>query len=321
MDGGNDVLDIINLSTNVLVAKVPTGNNPEAVALSTSSGLVYVANKLSSNITVVNPANGYSTTTIAVASYPYDIAVNPVNDKLHVAHCWSTPRISIINSSKSNAVVNITPTVSYQWRVAVDPGSGRVYTSGANGIGCSCNSSITVLDPNTNATLTVGVGQLPNDMTINSNTGAVYVENLASSFISVISPAGSYAVTTVQVASSAAGLTMDASGRIWASLQAAQEIAVIDPSHGYSVTSIPLGGQPSAVSFDGSANLIIAALPGSSTGVVTFIEPTSLSVIKNVSLNSSESGLLTSTPLMQSYVLSSSGVASIQIRASQYVLS
>ena len=214
---GNNTVEAISLKTNAVIATVAVGSNPSAITINPTNGLVYVCNKNSSSVTVINPANGYSTTTVSVAPYPYDVAVNPVDGKIYVADYSPTAVISVIDPSHNNAVSKIVAAVPYQWKIAINSSTGMVYTSGANCTGCNNTSSITAINPFTDATSFIPVGKLPYSMVIDPSSNNVYVSNQTSPYISVIYPSNSNSVTTIPLsgATGTTSLVLDATSRIF----------------------------------------------------------------------------------------------------------
>jgi YVTN family beta-propeller protein len=47
-------VSVINGTTNTIVATIPVGKNPQAIAYNPANGLVYVANTLSDTLSIIN---------------------------------------------------------------------------------------------------------------------------------------------------------------------------------------------------------------------------------------------------------------------------
>jgi|SRR5271166_7206641 len=88
-----------------LLTTVSTGSNPTAVALNATTNKIYVVNKNSNNVTVVDGAT-YNTTTVLTGAAPDAIAVNPVTNKIYVAN-GSANSVTVIDGA-----TNRTTTVS-----------------------------------------------------------------------------------------------------------------------------------------------------------------------------------------------------------------
>jgi YVTN family beta-propeller protein len=71
----HDTLTVIDPSTNATIP-VTIGVNPAALTIDPSTGKFYVANQISNTVDVVDPSNGFAVTTIANITRPTAIAVD-----------------------------------------------------------------------------------------------------------------------------------------------------------------------------------------------------------------------------------------------------
>ena len=67
-----------------VIATIPVGTHPYAVALNTVTNKAYIANYTSNSVTVIDGTT-LSTATVPVGSNPEALAVNPVTNKIYVA--------------------------------------------------------------------------------------------------------------------------------------------------------------------------------------------------------------------------------------------
>jgi YVTN family beta-propeller protein len=77
-DGSQDQVAIIDVSSLQIVANIPTGNLPVALALSSDGSIVYVANAGSNSVSFVNPQVHANVGTVPVGAAPMGIAVAAV---------------------------------------------------------------------------------------------------------------------------------------------------------------------------------------------------------------------------------------------------
>lgn len=68
-----------------VIATVPAGDGPRAVAVNPVTNRVYIANDSSNNVTVIDGATN-DTTTVFAGDMPYAAAVNPVTNRVYVAN-------------------------------------------------------------------------------------------------------------------------------------------------------------------------------------------------------------------------------------------
>jgi len=82
----NDSVSVFETSTNTRVAEIPVGSAPRAVAIA-PNGEVWVTNKLSASISVIDPADltVIRTINLPFASQPYGIAAAPTGGVMYVA--------------------------------------------------------------------------------------------------------------------------------------------------------------------------------------------------------------------------------------------
>ena len=286
LNGLNEV-EAIKLSTRTVVATVNLDTtaypnaNPQAIAVSNKTGLVYVGCDGTNNdgpgwVTVINPSNNYSTTTVPVGKYPQTVAVNPVNAKIYVAN-YGDETVTIINPANSNSTTTVLASSPEPWAFAF-ASNGTIYVAAAGTFGDDTN--LTVINPNTNATTSVPLGILPVSLAVDLNSGNVYVPNYGNGTpgtqtLSVVEPSNNYAVSTINLNSKGPSyIALDGSGIIYLVEPQASSVAVVNPSQNYAITQLPLSVS-GPVTYDSGANLIVAL--NDNTNSVSFIAPGTLS--------------------------------------------
>ena len=147
-----NTVSAINEATQTVVATIPVGNFPYAVALDSSQGLVFVTNYSGGSVSVINEATNTVTATIAGVG-GHGIAVDPGRSRVY-AQSGST--IEVINES-TNAIITTFTAPAWAGGVAVDPVSGAIYVAGDTG---AATNSVFVFDPTTFA-LTATIAGLP----------------------------------------------------------------------------------------------------------------------------------------------------------------
>ena len=171
--------------SQAVVATVPVGTGPVALAVNSATNQIYVLNQTSNNVTVIDGATN-NTTTVPVGPNPVDIAVNSTTNQIYVLNQTSDD-VTVIDGT-----TNITTTVAVGMRpvhLVVNPVTNHIYVVNECGSTAACNStgSVTVIDGATNNTTTVPAGVLPAAVALNSVTNQIYVPTLCGSDLNCLS--------------------------------------------------------------------------------------------------------------------------------------
>ena len=108
------ILAAVPAQGQAVIATVPAGNGPGAVAVNPVTNKIYVANGTSNNVTVIDGAtNATTTVTDPNAVGPVALAVNPVTNKIYVANgpdIFSTEIVTVVDgATNSTATVYTGP--------------------------------------------------------------------------------------------------------------------------------------------------------------------------------------------------------------------
>jgi YVTN family beta-propeller protein len=79
-------VSVIDTATNLVVATVPVGDNPIAVAVNPDGTRAYVTNSGSSNVSVIETATNSVVDTVPVGSFPEGVAVTPDGKHAYVTN-------------------------------------------------------------------------------------------------------------------------------------------------------------------------------------------------------------------------------------------
>src|SRR5262245_54825693 len=69
----DNTVSVIDTATNSIIATVPVGSGPAAVAVTPNGRFAYVVNQLSNNVSVISAANNTVVATVPVATFPSGI--------------------------------------------------------------------------------------------------------------------------------------------------------------------------------------------------------------------------------------------------------
>src|SRR6266852_8535624 len=156
------------------VTTIPAGTNPLAAAVNPVTNKIYVANRGSNNVTVIDGAKNTTTTVPAAAVptlTPFSVAVNPVRNKIYVANKGSANVTVIDGDAAPNTPPTTVPAGTNPFSVAVNPVTNKIYVANVS------SNNVTVIDGATNTTTTVAVGTNPEGVAVNPVTNRIYVIN------------------------------------------------------------------------------------------------------------------------------------------------
>ncbi len=179
----------------VVIATVPVGNAPGAIAVNPVTNKTYVVNfcgndptclTYSGTVTAIDGTT-LATQTVAVAFEPYAMAVNSVTNKIYVVNrcgilydCQIPGTVTVIDGA---TLTTQTVTVgSCPRNLAVNSVTNKIYVVNVFGSSPSCEGyrgpgTVTVIDGATLSTDTITVGIFPSEVAVNSVTNKIYVDN------------------------------------------------------------------------------------------------------------------------------------------------
>jgi YVTN family beta-propeller protein len=244
-----------------VIATVPVGMAPFALAANTTSNKIYVANFASNTVTVIDGATN-NTTTVAVGAVPVALAVNPATNKVYVVN-YGSDTVTVIDAATlltSNIAVGASP-----FGVAVNAVTNKIYVVN------EVSNTVTVIDGATNATTTVAVARQPVAVAVNPVSNKVYVANEMSGSVTVIDGA-THSTLTVPVGSGPTAVAVNAvTDNIYVANSDSGNVTAIDGTT-LSTTTIPAGSHPNAVAVNPVSNKIYVV--NEFSGAVTVIDGT-----------------------------------------------
>ena len=172
-----------NAAGQVVTATIAAGAAPEAVAVNTVTNKIYVANFLSSNVTVIDGATNF-TTTVPAGLNPVGVAVNEATNKIYVANrgdcsplgkCQSRGSVTVIDGTTNSTTTVVDVNANGPRAVAVNSVTNQVYVANF------WSGNVTVIDGATDSTTTVtdphAVGLESIAVAVNTATKKIYVVN------------------------------------------------------------------------------------------------------------------------------------------------
>lgn len=251
-----------------IVATVPVGANPYAVALSPDGARAYVVNEGSNSVSVVATATDTVTATVAVGASPVDVAVSPDGSRAYVTNAGSDS-VSVLDT----ATETVTSTIStsgwgqFLYGVAVSPDGRTLYATLAH------SGSVVVIDAATGTvTGAVTVGGEPLSVAFSPDGGTVYISDYEGGSVSVIDTATKSVTTTIGGLAAPQGVAVSPDGStVYTADTGDRTVGVIDTATDRLTTTIGgVGAQPAdvEVSPDGS-HVYVADISGSVSEIDT----------------------------------------------------
>lgn len=161
---------------NAVTVTVPVGTKPQAVAVNPSTNKIYVANRESNNVTVIDGTDN-STVNVTVGSGASDIAVNTVTNKIYVANTLANTVTVIDGVNNSTATIAVG---NFPVAIEINPLTNKIYVANQS------SNTATIIDGADNSTTSIAVGTNPRALAVNPVTNKIYVTARDSSFVTVI---------------------------------------------------------------------------------------------------------------------------------------
>ena len=254
-NAGANSVSVIDTATHTVVATIPVGKAPFAVAVTPNGKHAYVTNFLSVNpqtVSVIRTATNTVVATVTLPggfSSPQAVAVTPDGTHAYVTTIGSIPGTVLVIDTATNTVVGIPIPVGFNpMGIAITPDGQHAYVAN------SFDGTVSVISTASNsvvATVTVGAGSdlsSPQFVAITPNGKHVYVANMNSNNVSVIRTASNTVVATSAELITPAGIAITPDGtHAYVANNVAGNVSVIDTHTNTVVANVPVGGFPDGV--------------------------------------------------------------------------
>ena len=193
-------VSVINGNTNRVISTIFVGGNPTAIAVNYANGDVYVADGINA-VRVINPITNRLVGTVSVGYGPSGIAFDSDNGNMYVANFYSNT-VSVIDGNSNNVIRTIPMLLdsANPSGIVYNPTDKHLYVINyfsLGNTGSGGGGTVSVINDYTNNVIAnIAVGNSPQDGAFNSANGQVYVTNLLSNTVSVIS--SSSAINPIQ---------------------------------------------------------------------------------------------------------------------------
>ena len=271
-----------------LLGTVPTGVLPTQADVNTTTNKIYVANRNSNSVTVIDGSTN-AASTVRVGSGPQAVAVDSALNKTYAANANSNTVTVIDGATNGTTTLGVG---NYPVAVAANAVTNKIYVSNYYG------GSVTVINGTTNSTATVTVGSNPAALAINPQTNKIYVANIGSNSVTVIDGATNF-TSTVPVGSYPEALAIDQqTNQIYVANYGGNTVTVMDGSS-LTTTTINVGLEPSAVAVNSTTNQIYVA--NKQSGTVSIIDGATLAV-NTVTVGSNPNAVVVDSAANKAYL-------------------
>jgi YVTN family beta-propeller protein len=244
----------VPLATSQEILKtIPIGGQPGAMAVNTTTNMIYVPNQTLDSLTVISGATGDVVTNIPVGQSPFAAAVNPITNLVYVT-VPTGPSVVVIDGS-SNVVTTTIPATS-PGQIAVNPATNMIYLQNGSG------ASLSVIDGSSNQiteTLPTAKCCLITGIAVNTTTNRIYVsENgFAEDLVVVDGSTNKFATIPISGACDVRGVAVDSVlNRIYVQDDICGTLYVFSGATNKVVTTVVDGDGPMTLN---SANELIAS--------------------------------------------------------------
>jgi len=240
-----------------VVATVGVGTEPVAGAVDPATGLAYVTNTISNNVSILNGTAVVATVDVALneTASPVAAAYDPVNGYVYVVDRYDFESqggaVSVLNGTSVRATIAVgdLPTAA-----VVDPATGYVYVTNSGSGNVSVLDGVGVLG-------SVPVGTGPVAGAYDPEDGYVYVANEGSSNVSALF--GNALVDTLAAGTGPGSVAYDgADGFVYVANNVSNNVTVFDDLA--VVGNVPVGADPTFVAYNPSVGAVEAANSNSS---------------------------------------------------------
>ncbi len=317
----------------VAVALVPIAGAAAAQATPVQPvpSRVYVANRSSNTVSVIDPATNAVVTTVAVGTQPTAVAVSPDGTRVYVANSGSNS-VSVIDAATATVVATVA-VGTQPVALAVSPDGTRAYVTdnGLSVLDLTTNTVVATVDVTPPSQLgyrpaaPVGVAVSPDGtrayvvsperLAPVNPRGSIYVPGV----LAVVDTATNTVVTVITLPFALSGVTVTPDGtQVYVTANAGllqgqfgpSQVIVVDTATNQIADKILLGGNLTSVAAapDGRRTYVT----NSGSGTVSVIDPVTATVAATVAVGSGPQGVTVSPDSKRAYVTNfGSGTVSV----------
>jgi serine/threonine-protein kinase len=245
-----------------IVATIPVGKRPEAIAVDPGAHTAYTVNYEDNDVSVIDTAQRTLAATIPAGHGPAGIAVDPAS---HIG-CVANNRddtATIIDLEKRVVIATVRVGTN-PWGVAIDPVTRAAYVANM------WDYSVSVINLDTHAvTATIPVGKNPYGVTVDPAGHTAYVANSSDGTVSVIDTNALAVQATIPVGADPRGVAIDSAHHTaFVTNEAPGAVSTINLDTRRLATTLHIGNSPFGVAVDPGAHVVYTANHDSAVTVI-----------------------------------------------------
>lgn len=233
-------LAVIDLATNTVLTTFNVAPHAAGVCPSPDGSRVYITNRLSNFVSILNPVDNSIIGTIGVGSDPIFLKTNPDGSRLYVGNSTGNS-LSVINTATSSVIATV-PVGTFPCGVAVSPDATKVYVANRN------SQNVTVINAVTNTVITtIPTGAAGIAVALSTDGSRLYVTAQNNNEIVVINTTTNLVEGTISVGSAPTGMVMNHAGtRLYVTNQISNTVSVINAATNTVIATVPTTGSGAA---------------------------------------------------------------------------
>ncbi len=263
-------------------------NNPRIIAVNDLTNKIYVTNRETGTVSVIDSNSGGSPKNIRVGEGPGFIAVDSSHNKIYVANEDSNT-VSVIDGNKDIEIGQISVGESPQY-ILVQEFTGKIYVANSG------NNTVSVIDTSTDKKQPhdIVVGERPTYMAAHQFLGKIYVANSGNNTVSVINTTNDKKEPhDIPVGDAPSSIALDnLDNKIYVANSGNNTVSVIDTStdkkQPHDIVVGPSGYAPSSIAVDDAHQKIYVAntnqIGGNTANTVFVIDGKTDNKIKQISV-------------------------------------
>lgn len=265
VNGGRGSLAVIDAETNRIVARLPLGVRPSAMAIGGTR--LYVANAGTNNVSIIDLRTRKILGMVGVGEQPETLAVSPDGATLAVANRAGNS-ISLLSLSdglpRVRAVINGCPGAG---SLSILPDSSKIFvacTGGhqvmVGGLRASADRHSHVAHDGDRLLTFLDVGQTPMHLALKPDGGEIFVSNGGSDTLSEIATANNEVGGASLIgARPVFAVPSQDNALLWVANQDADTVAVYSIDDGKLINTVHTGAGPGTMAFSADGHLLLAA--------------------------------------------------------------
>ncbi|WP_019912725.1 S-layer homology domain-containing protein [Paenibacillus sp. HW567] len=292
------VVDVVDLTTNTVEkAKIHVGTNPNSAGFNPTGKQIFVTNRGSNSVSIIDPATDTVISTLPVGLAPHGVAFNTDGSKAYVAN-QGGGSISVIDTG-SLTVTNTIPVPGSPTAMVVIGNTLFVTAQGG--------SQVKIVDLiHEELVGDITVGNRPYGLSVNAAGTKIYTANQGSNSVSVIDVASRSVEASIPVGDNPSATEVSRDGsRVYVANTFSNNISVIDTATHTVINTVPVGSNPYVIGLSSDGKNVYTINYGSN----------SMSVIDTDTMTVTASPGLSSGPFMVGTFMVSTAAAANPIPA------